>query len=633
MKSTFALSVLFSSALLAGCSAAPESEMGSSEEAWTVKTSVSSRVVAASAGTLVASTTGSASTSNATVTATPPRVYVYPGEVEGFCGTTAGEGGKWVGRRFTTPSVLAKSCVLEWIGSNKPDPRALPRTMQSDDAKRLYGDAPIAAPVGTLMAKNAKPLNEAFRVMVSEGGPEQSNKSAAFVAVVDSAQAETASDEASTGTYEHGEIVGRIVREIGGASNALAVLSTTALPRDTSGATDPNGGYYGYTSDVARGILDAVDAWLRRTANEKPRRPLVVNLSLGWEASNYTGSALGGANPLSAYAAASVANYPQRSVFYAIQYANCAGALVLSAAGNVSEGAPATNTLMLPAAWESVPAPTRAQCDALGINLASTPRAASPRMTYAIGGIDGADRPLFNTRSAGQPRIVAYGDAVSVSRAAGGFTGAMTGTSMATAVASGIAAHGWSLRPTTNAHDVAAALYGSGIGLADPATACSYDGACRIRRASRCELASKLTASAPTSCTTVPAYGGTKVRTQVDPTALAIAFSAPAIVSPAAPTPAGVANAMVNPSVRPMPGSGGCSLCGIYSNTTYLEIANPSSSIGATVQWYSGGSLWGMSFTPSYSYMSVPTAGATSGTVTFTDPSSGWTSTQQLVLF
>jgi hypothetical protein len=620
MKSTLAFAALSLSALLAGCGSAPDGAIGEGEEAWTATTDIGG-------GTITSPTSGSLVTSTTTVP--PSNVYAFPAEVA-RCTTYRGIGGSWVGRFYGSAGMFAKMCVLEWVGAGAPDAGSLPSTLRTDAAKKTYGDRPIVAPLGAVVDGNWRPLNDAMHRMAGEVGAVQTVRSRAFVGVVDSAKTETATDEASTGTYEHGEVVGRIAREVGGSSRALGVLSTLALPRNAAGAASAAGGYYGYTSDLALAIIQAVDAWRARTAGENVPRPLVVNLSLGWDSANYLGSSLAATSPLTTYAATSVANYPQRSVFFAIQYANCAGALVLSAAGNKAQGSPSTNTLMLPAAWEAVPAPTRAQCEAFGVGPRTVPVSASPRMTYAVGGVDGADKALFNTRSAGQPRIVAYGDAVAVSRdpKIGGHTGVMTGTSMSTAVASSIAAYAWSLRPQTNAHDVAAALYASGHDLVGAASACSYGATCKIRRASRCELAAGLLGTPMSACGTVKPFLGRKVKTGIDPTALA-AFSKPVDASTASTLSSTAVNSIVNPRVRPMPGSGGCSLCGIYSNSAYLEIANPSSSIGATLDWGFGG----ISFTPSAEYMYYPMDGASFATITFTDSANGWTSTEQLVLF
>jgi hypothetical protein len=635
MKSAFALAALsFTAATvtLSGCSAAPDSAIAEGEDAFTVR-DVRGTVtpIVSSTGTVTAPTISV--TASSTPTTSPSRVYTFPTDLlGGKCVARRGTTGFWKATLLGDVGVLRGQCVLEWIGSGTPDVMLLPSNLRDDAAKRVFGDSPVVAPLASAFVDTSWKTLSKFRALMAgtDGAPVQTRTSAAFVAVIDSSKEETASDEASIGSYEHGELVGRIVRETGGATSALAVLSTTGLPRQQDGSYTSGGGYYGYTSDVALAVVRAVNAWRSRTATERVKRPLVVNLSLGWDTAAYTGTPLDATGVLSTYAATNVANVPQRSVFLALQYANCAGALVLSAAGNKAAGSPSTTTLMLPAAWEAVPAPTATQCStSFGITPIANRVETSPRMTYAIGGVDGADRDLFNTRPAGQPRMVAYGDLVAASRAPafGGHTGIMTGTSIATAVASGIAAYAWSFSPSTSAHDVAWAMYDQGRRLSPRATACSFGANCLTRRVGLCETAAKLR-GVSASCSSPAAYAQGKVSPGFDPTSLDVRFeSARQRTMLAGAT---LTNEIVRPSARPMPGSGGCSLCGVYDGTAYLDISNPTSAIGAQISWGS----FGYSFTPESQYIALPLSTfASFGTITFTDWTSGWTSTEQLVLF
>jgi hypothetical protein len=81
-----------------------------------------------------------------------------------------------------------------------------------------------------------------------------------------------------------------------------------------------------------------------------------------------------------------------------------------------------------------------------------------------------------------------------------------------------------------------------------------------------------------------------------------------------------------------MPVSGGCDLCGTYSSSVYLDIANPAADLGATISF---GDWGGYSFTASDPYMSIDFGSAlpSYGTITFTSLSSGWTFTDQLLAF
>jgi len=612
MKSTLAnLSfALFVGSALAGCSAAPSDEFESFEEGTdALKMDVSN-------------------------------VYVLDKNALGTstCATRTGQTGRWNATILGRSSALQNFCVFEWVGTGAPETALLPRGVtETPTARKTYGDLPMMAPSATPLvdANWGKLRTGLFKASSAVSVPVPTSAPKSFVAVVDSAREETLSDEASLGTYEHGELVGRIVREE--SRGTVGVLSTLALPRTNTGAIDLKGGYFGYASDTAIAIVRAVDAWRSRTANETTKRPLVVNLSLGWEPMYYYGAAVSGAtSPVSAYAATSVLSIPQRSVFAAIEYANCAGALVLAAAGNASSGTGTTKTMTFPAAWEAVPAPTATRCEQFGLSTTArpTPRFnASPRMVYAVGAVDGADAEVFNARPTGVPRLVAYGHAVSVSRAGSttAHTGVMTGSSMAVAVASSAASLGWGFVPTTSAHDVAQVLYDQSVSLVRPAKDCSL-GVCTTRRVSLCGTVTKLSGLA-SSCSTMGAFTGSAVKTGISPETLGIPFvnTTPGAAVVAAST---LVNESVNPTVKPMPVSGGCDLCGFFSNTFYFDFSYPSASIGATLSLNTG---VGMSLVPSTEFMkfSLPPASPTptSGTITFTSPTSGWTSTQQLFFF
>ena len=642
MKSLFALSTLALAAFTAGCGAAPEGDgvSGGADGLTDVLSSGSTGTLSVTIAT-VGTTTGATAGSITPTAQDSARVYVFDRLTMPNCGSIVGRTGTWTARLLGATGELANSCVMDWTGTGAPVLSVLPRAAWSRAGQQIYADSPIVAPfappaAGALVDAAWQKLGKGmFVAAAADGLPVQATRSAAFVAVVDSSKEETATDEASGGTYEHGEIVGRIARTTTGTNGAVAVISTTALPRDINGVRQAAGGYYGYTSDTAFAIVRAVDAWRARTATGLTRRPLVVNLSLGWEGAKYIGSTLDPAVVASRYTATSVGNLPQRSVFAAVQYASCAGALVLASAGNRSEASNqvTTTTMTFPAAWETVAAPTAAQCDAFGLPATMNPAPSltrSPRMIYAVGGVDGADKNLFNARTAGVPRLVAYGDSVVVSKAGGGHTGIMTGTSMAAGVASAAAAYAWSFAPKMSAHDLAQTMYDQSQDLRRLATACSYGvGVCGVRRISICAMAQKLS-GLPGTCSTVPANTGSAVKAPVNPTALGIAFTAAANEGAAAL--ASGSNSVVAPKVRPMPGSGGCSLCGVYGGTAYLDIANPSATLEASVSFDTG---WGMSFSPDSTYMSLSGfgGGATSGTITFSDPFAGWTSTQQLFFF
>lgn len=632
MKSTLSLAALALSVLALGCGSAPDQDIASGDDALLTGGTPTGGVVG---GGLA----GGVTTGSVTV---PERVYVFPSSLMPNCASLRGSTGIWVASKYTKATgTLASYCRLEWTGASTPQVvSGFPTSALSANGRQAYADLPVTAPLGpassvALVDASWGALRDTARKMAGvAGAPVQATARAAFVGVVDSARQETASGEASTGSFEHGEVVGRVVREIGGTSGALHVLSTTGLPRGADGAISADGGYYGYTSDVAEAILRAVDAWRVQTARDVVKRPLVLNLSLGWEPANYLGLATNtSTSPLASFLATSITNLPQRSVFHALQYASCSGAIVFAAAGNASAGPGATKTLMYPAAFESIPAPTAQQCKSAGFAYtAVAPETSNARLVYAVGGLDAGDANIYNARELGLPRIAAYGDAVTASRAAalGGHTGVMTGTSMSTAVASAIAAYSWSFRTALSGHDVVAKMYAASVPLRRMATACSYPGACEVRRLSLCESVGSIVGLGGACSNTVGAFASKKVAVAVNPANLGAGFVP--VAEAVALSTAAVSNPVLRPAARPMPVSGGCDLCGTFASSVYLDLANPSSDLGATIDFGGG---FGYSFTASEPFIAIDFGAAVPsfGTITFTNTTSGWTFTDQLVSF
>lgn len=242
------------------------------------------------------------------------------------------------------------------------------------------------------------------------------------------------------------------------------IVHTLALPRE-DWDTDPDwddGGHHGSQGDVALAIYEAVRDWKERRDTLPGVTPehLILNLSVGYnrEAPDTVDPTRGADQAIDA----------------ALRYASCEGALVFAAAGNnPDEACPNDNTGPLaPAAYEfDRPAPSKTECESLlGRPLPSFPAPGGYRpLVYAVGGVDGHDQPLINSRVGGQPRLVATG-----SDATSNYKGdptlyypALSGTSVAAAVASGAAALAWSYNPSLAAHEIAERLYTSGYATGD----------------------------------------------------------------------------------------------------------------------------------------------------------------------
>src|SRR5690606_3901906 len=124
---------------------------------------------------------------------------------------------------------------------------------------------------------------------------------------------------------------------------------------------------------------------------------------------------------------------------------------------------------MFPGAWERYPAPTK--CGKPYSSFPSklprwpAPGAYAP-IVHAASAVDGADRPSATMRAGGQSRLVAYGtNVVTKDVRSPGRTLILSGTSMASAIASGAAAVAWAYKPSMTADQVMKLVYGAGVQL------------------------------------------------------------------------------------------------------------------------------------------------------------------------
>lgn len=245
------------------------------------------------------------------------------------------------------------------------------------------------------------------------------------------------------GSSPHGYTLARIARDLvcagpeRDARCAAQITTRLALPIIQFDPENPRrnwtdyrrGGYVGMQSDLAEAIRSEVDSW----RSETPRRHLVLNLSMAWD-----GQLFGGLNKerLAEMRAGT------QAVYRALQYAASFDALVLAAAGNQKKAPCANFGPLLPAAWEK-----------------ETPRdevcqPAENPLLYAVGGVQSNGQPLANARFGGMPRRSAYGE-----------TALFSGSSVATAVASSIAAVVWDSFPHLTSHQVMAVLDETGVNL------------------------------------------------------------------------------------------------------------------------------------------------------------------------
>ncbi|MCA9696805.1 MAG: S8/S53 family peptidase, partial [Myxococcales bacterium] len=232
---------------------------------------------------------------------------------------------------------------------------------------------------------------------------------------------------------------------------------TLAMPRrDTHSAPDwLEGGDRGTRSDIAMAIYRSVADWRERRRGDPTTPPrLVLNLSVGLSPDPRAREDFEPASTAALRAA--------------LTYAACQGALVFAAAGNEHGGDDESVAGPLdPARFETVLAPDRAGCIEQGFDPPEEDEqlpvfGASRPLLYAVAAVDGNDRPLLNARPRSRSRLAAPGLEGLAEDLDGALTMPLSGSSIATAVASGTAALLWSYRPELRPDQVADLLYSGG---------------------------------------------------------------------------------------------------------------------------------------------------------------------------
>lgn len=244
----------------------------------------------------------------------------------------------------------------------------------------------------------------------------------------------------------HGAHMGRIIDDIACPTPndcPVTIDSVVGLPRTGEGPnTDTVGGFAGTHGDLAAALHTAVNNW---SSSEAANRPLIINLSLGWE-TILVGDAPNGGEPGRV-----------RAVRRALEYASCQGALIIAAVGNANEHC--LDGPLAPAAWEGQTAPDNNQCGLLGVTTDFDPDAIRP-LVYGVSGLAGPNTPMPGTRGFSNARLAAPATHIVAGNDA--YTASLTGTSVAAASASGVAALVWSYNPDMTANEVMGVLYESG---------------------------------------------------------------------------------------------------------------------------------------------------------------------------
>jgi hypothetical protein len=395
------------------------------------------------------------------------------------------------------PKGLQRYCIFEYVGPQEPNQEdytqlfaiidqyphmSIDSAAQDCRGQRLQGTGLNDAAVMTELA-------DAFHDAIDwiPGGvlaPTTPNRKYTEVAIVDTVSQDAHDDPFLDPVNEHGEFMGDIVSDIACADPSDPHCQDTiryhvAMPREENEFADwYSGGEFGTMGDLSMSIVAAVGLWRQnRLADPNAPQRLVISASLGWvPEAPYNSDPNRG---------------PVRALEAALHYAACNGAIVLAAAGNTTDAACGQGQLdpLAPATYEMVEAPGEKWCAEQGfipIDELNFPVFGDPRpLVYAIGGLDGFDRPIPNARPKGMPALAAYAANTTV-HTANGFTTPLTGTSVSTAVVAGIASLVWSYDPTIKPvelmHLIADASYETDLEADFDFTATHP----RVRRASVC---------------------------------------------------------------------------------------------------------------------------------------------------
>jgi len=384
------------------------------------------------------------------------------------------------------PKALERFCQYTWAG--KSPPAAAPSFDPAAAVVRVDADLDVVVP------QTAAPgylggdpsvlsgLTSSFRSaggLVASGVPDAGVHNGvtgpAYVAVIDSVgfgdgeSTHVGSDPRMHHGLAMGEFIGDTRCPNGEAGCREKRFFAQAFPYSAiSPQALPGGGPLGSIGSLAHAIGEALVRW--QQSEKLKGSPLVLNMSVAWDprfGSDVTapGSEAGHWKRLitpSDQVPATV-----QAVHAALVYAACLDALSFAAAGN-NAGAPCEEQgAMAPALWERYPAPDAAACKQIFERVmprrageASFPTGVAS-LVYAVGGVVASGAPIPIARPGSTPSRVLMAFA-GVAGTGAQQTDVWTGTSVATALASGIAGLLWSHQRTLTPAQVVAVIDSSG---------------------------------------------------------------------------------------------------------------------------------------------------------------------------
>lgn len=370
----------------------------------------------------------------------------------------AWKGGPVLETRSGSPA--PRYCSYYWNAGlgYEPDPGLLGDTLSD-----WQWDCPNVAAHGDRAELNASLASHGQSQLGELEWTAANSESPVRVAVIDTA-ANVWSDPDNN---PHGKAVGTLIRDTAcrDSSNCkVEIKNYLGLPLLRDSQTIPNhtvirrdiddGGGFGSKGDLASAIVAAVDA-------TPPQTPLVINLSVAYD----TDAPMTDLRP-------AATDHSNNVVLEALQYARCSGALMFAAAGNGLVPADPTQPPAFPARWTGLNALDTETC-AKRYGVARFANATQP-LIYAVTATDFGRRPLMTTRGRGQSVLAALGYSVVREDPNGGYTRKLSGTSMATANVSAIAAAYWSHLPNpglTGPDSIVRDLYG----VSDPLSSATPD--------------------------------------------------------------------------------------------------------------------------------------------------------------
>lgn len=413
------------------------------------------------------------------------------------------------------PEELSKYCQISWPGVDEPLPTDMDLNELKDHINSLKNDSGtsveleedclVYAPQSVtneniktvLQAMAAKFLSLVDAVRLDPQNPPALPMNTRL-AVIDTLP--TTIDDPTKATNPHGYVVTSTIKAMTKAAetdvDVADIRPYLGLPVITEEEIDEtHGGHWASEGHMAKAICKAVGDWRKDLEDDFANAPkrLIINLSAGRLPENLQANSCGDMST----------SVSKSLVYLTLKHAACNGALTFAAAGNASgegpECADGTTGLMCPAGLvaQSVSAEECAEFEGEGYlgKLLIGPNQELYTDLYpikdttfvtAVGAVDENDKPIAGTREGGLPKLVALG-AFGAGGEGDALSGPMTGTSMATSVASAAAAWIWAVNPHLSTFEVVEFLTNSGVPLPDVAVTVPGQEGTHPRRVSLCQ--------------------------------------------------------------------------------------------------------------------------------------------------